>query len=321
MRNFASLTVTLIILAGPSAAADDFWQRKEEGWFWYEPYPAIEEQSVDPHSAQQADRLPADPQPADSELPETEPDDDGPRPLSHAWIKATLPLLEARAIDDPTPENVRAFYYVQRVMLDKSEAFANTAEMVVQGDPFIDETIRRPTATYAANTLNEHASDVTADLLRKIANYTGILFFFRSDCAPCHVLAPVLKRFADYYHFTVLPVSIDGQPLASGIYPDYQVDAGQAAYMGVEVTPSLHLMAPGEGIAPISIGAVSFTDLHRRTLIAALSAGWITQAEFDSASAVFRPHQPVLTPLPEDSDLADDPARLVALIRDRMRTR
>ena len=321
MRKFASLTAALTILAGPSAAADDFWLRKREGWFWYEPIPVAEKQAADPRPPREAGPLPADPPPADPEVLAPATNKHGAAPLSHAWIKANLPLLEARAIDNPTPENVRAFYYVQRVMLDKSEAFASAAEIVVQGDPFIDETIRRPTATYAANAQTEHASAATTDLLAKIASAAGILFFFRSDCAPCHVLAPVLKRFADYYDFTVLPVSIDGRPLPNGIYSNYQIDAGQAAYMGVEVTPSLYLMAPGEGIAPISVGAVSFTDLHRRTLIAALTAGWINQQEFDSSSPVFRPHQSVLESLPDNEKLVDDPTRLVELIRDRMRTR
>lgn len=323
MRTTLFLIVALVLFSSTAKANNNFWKNREQGWFWYETNPEKDVVPEDqPPTNESPEATPETLLKSEPEQKQSEPEKHGPAPLSHAWIKENLPLLQARAIDNPTVENVRAFYYVQRVMMDKSEKFATVAEQVVQGDPYIDETIRRPTATYAANAMNAEASEAAGKALDSLAEQAGILFFFRSDCGPCHVLAPVLKRFTDTYGFSVLPVSLDGRGLPSRIFPNFQKDDGQAAYMGVDITPSLFLMAPKrKSMTPIAIGAVSFTDLHRKTLIAAMEAGWITQDQFDATRAVRQVHKPLIAPLTNDDTLLDDPGRLVAVIREHMAER
>ncbi|BEI26481.1 conjugal transfer protein TraF [Vibrio cholerae] len=41
-----------------------------------------------------------------------------PSEISESWLKDNLNILLERAIDNPTEENVRKYFYAQKVMLD-----------------------------------------------------------------------------------------------------------------------------------------------------------------------------------------------------------
>jgi len=126
-------------------------------------------------------------------LAETAPE--GPKPLSAQWIREHIGAYRDAAIDDPTPQNVALYLYLQRVALDKSSRFAAATQRAVQRDPFLDEITRRPTATFAANLTNRQAGGNRDDLLRRIAETAGVLFFFRADCPYCEAQAPLLVFF------------------------------------------------------------------------------------------------------------------------------
>jgi conjugal transfer pilus assembly protein TraF len=142
----ALLSVLLVLSTAiplPSEAAG-FYFREQEGWFWYErePEPSLEESPVP--------RSPTAQTPAP--LAQTAPE--GPEPLSAKWIREHIGKYRDAAIDDPTPQNVALYLYLQRVALDKSRRFAAATQRAVQLDPFLDEITQRPTATFAANLTN-----------------------------------------------------------------------------------------------------------------------------------------------------------------------
>jgi hypothetical protein len=93
----------------------------------------------------------------------------------------------------PHPENVALYLYLQRVALDKSSRFAAATQRAVQRDPFLDEITQRPTATFAANLVNRQTGDHRDQILQRIAQSAGVLFFFRSDCPYCEAQAPLLR--------------------------------------------------------------------------------------------------------------------------------
>jgi conjugal transfer pilus assembly protein TraF len=201
-------------------------------------------------------------------------------------LKQNLEHYLNQAIDDPSPENVAAFYYLQRVMMDKAERFTNTARYVVMSDPQLDETVRRPVATYAANEANHQASVVAERALKAIAAQAGILFFFRSDCPYCHVQAPILAMLENAYGFKIYPVSLDGLPMPNGFFSQFKRDQGQAAMLGVEQTPALFLMKPPKQIVPLAQGALSLEEVTGRILLAAKEAGWIDASQYQTTQGI-----------------------------------
>lgn len=286
------------------SATARFFERHSEGWFWYE-------------NRSPADALPEKPK-AEPAPPITDKAEDPP-PLSAEWLRRNLPQYLDRAIDDPTPENVRAYYYLNRVWLDKGNKFSDVAQEVVTQDAFLDETSRRPLATYAANEMNRQAGLARSDALQEIARKAGIYFFFHSACRYCAVQAPVLKTFAESYGFAVMPVSLDGPPLPDGLYPNYRVDNGQAQQLGVEQTPAMFLARPPDRIVLLAQGALAFAELAERVMMAGKQLGLIDDERFERT----RPIQPVpsTAEITLDSDAALTPEALVDQIRKNARVR
>jgi conjugal transfer pilus assembly protein TraF len=254
-----------------------FFIDKERGWFWRE---------IEPQPRKQANSKPTPESkspPPDSRLfTSTKSAKPEPAPLTAEWFRKNLERYRDKAIDDPSPENVAAYYYLQRVMMDKAQRFTDVARHVVMSDPLLDENQRRPIATFAANEANHQAGLASEQALGLIARQAGILFFFRSDCPYCHIQAPLLSLLEMRFGFKVYAVSLDGKPMPGGLYADFHIDRGQAHLLGVVSTPALFLMKPPAEIVQLSQGTLSLDDLSGRILLAAKDSGWIDEATFEA---------------------------------------
>lgn len=263
-----------------AAIASSFYENGQEGWFWYREL----------HDLSTERRIPI---PKRSEGPSAA----GPSPFSTAWLKKQLPKFRERAIDDPSPENVAAFFALQRLAFDKAERFAKTASLLPVLYPKLDENLRRPQASFAAGISDRMAEKARDEALSRIAQVAGVFFFFRSDCPHCHAQAELLKVLEHRYGFSIFPISVDGLPLAG--YPDYRIDQGQAEALGVAITPALFLVNPearAERIQLIAQGALALPDLKQRIVDVAFKAGWIDRKTYEATLPV-RP----LYLLPESS--------------------
>ena len=303
MRALLSFLLLLPLALPLRPEAAGFYYREREGWFWYErePEPKLEEPPVPPP--------PTAPTPAP--LAETTPE--RPKPLSAEWIREHIGEYRDAAIDDPTPQNVALYLYLQRVALDKSSRFAAATQRAVQLDPFLDEITQRPTATFAANLTNRRAGDNRDAVLQRIAEMAGVLFFFRSDCPYCEAQAPLLQLLASRYGFSILPVSIDGAPLPGSTFPQFRQDRGQAQALGVVSTPALFLVRPPDAVVPLSQGLMSLAQLQERVVVAAVQAGWISEEEFTRTRPVTTDLTLDLAGLP--AKLPDDPEALLGALR------
>jgi conjugal transfer pilus assembly protein TraF len=223
-----------------------------------------------------------------------------------------LEIYRDQAIDAPSPENVAAYFYLQRVMMDKAHRFTDVAHEVVISDPRLDENVRRPISSFAVQAANRDASRTSQDSLTLVAKSTGILFFFRSDCTYCHLQAPLLKVLEDRYGFKVYPVSLDGLPMPGGLYSDFHHDQGQAAQLGVQATPSLFLLNPPGKVLPLSQGILSLDDLTNRILTVAHSEGLITDADYESTRGQNAVLPLITSSLPMAEGFPTDSATLIS---------
>lgn len=296
-----AMTVTEAVQMQPENA---FYNSGAEGWYWYkDPLP----EEIQPET------IPEPPVP-DEVPPEKEkapqkPVEQGPTPFTLKWVQEMLPKYQERAWDDPSPENVQAYFLVQRFAMDRANKFADVAQQVVIGNTLLDETMRRPSASFA-NTYIERASARNADaLLQKVAEKAGIFFFFRSDCRYCEAQAPLLGIF-EKLGFEILAVSLDGGELQSRKFANTHVDTGQAQQLGVQSTPAIFLMNEDGKFSAIGQTVMSYSDLRRRILIVALREGWVTEEEF-------RETQPYLNPN-DQHDLSEELPRLIKTSADPM---
>ena len=209
--------------------------------------------------------------------------------------------------------------------MDQSSRFARVSERVVQGDPVLDEITRRPTANFGANLADKQASAAGDALLERLAGETALWFFFRSDCPYCDAQAPLLEALVQRYGFAVLAVSLDGAGLADGTFPAFDIDRGQAEALGVISTPAMFLARPDQGaVAPIAQGLLSLAQLRDRIVLAAVQAGWVTEAEANrirSGPADARSAAATLAALPEDPSALLEALRATVLPDTRSDTR
>jgi conjugal transfer pilus assembly protein TraF len=184
-------------------------------------------------------------------------------------MQQRLETLKRVAVMNPTDDNLMAYMRFQRMVMDRSQVFADRWQRLVWREPSLDyASDGRPTNTLAIAAFDERQKERDTATVRQLATTHGLIFVFRSDCPFCHRFAPVLKRFAQQHGLTVLAVSLDGGTLPE--YPNARPDNGIAARLNARAVPAIYLTQPSRReFRPVSFGLMSDTDLLER--IAALA--------------------------------------------------
>jgi conjugal transfer pilus assembly protein TraF len=146
-------------------------------------------------------------------------------------IGAELSELKARAILDPSPENVTAYIRFQRAQLDRSSVFADVWQRALWQDPGLDYTLQRPVSTLGKRAWIDQRKGDRDGVMAHLAARYGVFYFYASSCGACDIFAPILKALSARYALPVLAVSMDGGPSAA--FPDYIVDSGQYEKLGL----------------------------------------------------------------------------------------
>jgi conjugal transfer pilus assembly protein TraF len=194
---------------GPGAPRDPFYcdQRQLGSWFYCDPAKAREAEKA---------RLAPAVVPAAQQL---------------AAISAQLDELKAKAILEPTSENLTAYMRYQREQLDRASTFADVWGRAVWQNPDLDYTLERPINALGKQTwLAERKADKAATL-KALSQRYGVFYFFSSACSACRVFSPIIRSLSDQYGLEVMAVSMDGGP--SDTFPRYAVDTGQYERMGL----------------------------------------------------------------------------------------
>lgn len=113
----SAATVTEAVQAQPE---NIFYRSGAEGWYWYQDPPKEEELPQQPE-------VKPEPKPAVAAKP-------APAPFTLKWVQEMLPKYRERAWDNPTQENVQAYFLVQRFAMDRATQFADVAQQVVVGN-------------------------------------------------------------------------------------------------------------------------------------------------------------------------------------------
>ena len=222
-----------------------YWRQHREGWFWYR-----------------------DPLPPKARPPATTPKKSKDL-TDFETLQQRLEELKRVAVMNPSDTNLLAYMRFQRMVMDKSQVFADRWQRLVWSAPDLDYGLSgRPTNAIAINVFDDQQRDRDGQTVRSLAATHGLIFVFRSDCPFCHRFAPILKRFEQDYGMTVLAVSLDGGTLPD--YPDARPDNGMAARLNATAVPALYLTAPARReIRPVGFGLMSMSDLLER--VAALA--------------------------------------------------
>ncbi|MEW9890021.1 MAG: conjugal transfer protein TraF [Candidatus Symbiodolus clandestinus] len=277
-----------------------FYERKSEGWFWYQ------QQPKEP-----------DPLPTITQAPTLESSTSvNPPALSAAWLRENLPKYKDPAWDNPTVENLQAFLYLQRYAIDRSQQFSDSAELAVVGDWHLDETVHRPEAAFASQKVDSQAGAAKQQLIKTLAQRFGLFFFFNSNCPQSQLLADILQVLQRRAGFTVLPISLDGQKLPDDLFPNFKVDSGHAALLGIQNAPALFLASPEGEFSAVGYNAMSLPELEHRLLLSARRQGWLTPEQFNQTRPLLNlQNLASKIPEPESTTLPIPPTELIQRLR------
>jgi conjugal transfer pilus assembly protein TraF len=183
-------------------------------------------------------------------------------------IGKQLDELKAQAILEPTEANVLAYIRFQREQLDRSSTFADVWQRALWQNPEDDYTLQRPVSTIGKRAwIDNRKADRNAAMARLSQRY-GVYYFYAQSCSACDIQAPILKSVSDSNHLSVVAVSMDGGP--NRVFPNYVVDSGQRARMGLpgNATPALVLFDTlTKRPIPIGTGLMAADEIMDRIFV------------------------------------------------------
>ncbi|MGR5178870.1 conjugal transfer protein TraF [Vibrio mediterranei] len=260
------------------AGFDQFYEEKEKGWYWYEQNQKPEEETV-PEPSNQPTVIP----------PKTNQDVQHERPLSQKWFRENFEKYRDAAMNNPhDQEAMRTYLYLEKYMVDRAMAFGYERQKAIYSDPFLDSTTRRSTANFGMRSMNIDAANQRKDVLKRLSERSGIVFFFRSDDDYSAQQAPLLMNIGKHYGFSIKPVSIDGNNLPNSPWNDSEIgiNQGQAEALGVQKIPAMFLyVAETNEFEMIAQGLQAQTQLEHRIMYAANRGSLISNNEFNTLKA------------------------------------
>lgn len=226
----------LIILHNKSAIAEIFYVDHAQGWHWYNNKEETENPAAEENPSKQM-----------------------------SVLKATIQQALDKAVLYPTDENVKNYIALQNKISNQSSNFANIWQKVLLENPDLNYALIHPTNTLAKQVDLDMQRKKEDDAITKLAQESGLFFFYSSSCGYCRKFAPIVKSFAKSYNMAIIPITIDGIALPE--FPNSRINQGQATKFKVTVEPSLFAVNPYTQKAyPISQGLISESDLRARIL-------------------------------------------------------
>ena len=180
-------------------------------------------------------------------------------------VTKELRELKAKAILEPTRENVISYIRFQREQLDRASLFSDVWQRAIWQQPDLDYTLERPVSTLAKRQWQDARSASRDTLMANLGKRYGLFYFFAQSCGACEVMSPIVKSVSGRWKLTVRAISTDGGP--SQHFQNYTVEAGQRARMGLKpkITPALVLWDSAQSRPiPIGYGIISADELQDR---------------------------------------------------------
>jgi conjugal transfer pilus assembly protein TraF len=129
--------------------------------------------------------------------------------------------------------------------------------------PSLDETLVHPVDQNARHVYYKEQHKKTMQRIMLLASEYGLFFFFRKNCSYCHHFAPIVKRFAQKYGWSVLPISLDGGTLHE--FPNAKQNNGIAERLNISHVPALIALHPKTGqLIPLAYGLTSESEIENR---------------------------------------------------------
>lgn len=162
----------------------------------------------------------------------------GEQAVNMDWLIKNYPLIEKRAIDNPTEANVSAHLYTKRIVMDKAQRFEEIHMKVVNEDPMLNENNRIPYASTGAQSIRNADYLAQQQAVRELSSIGGLVAFVDGSCRFCAQQMPILSMLKNNFDIETLVVSIDGKR-PKGYAGPLVTDNGLYKKLQLKLTPSV----------------------------------------------------------------------------------
>ncbi|MBI4595238.1 MAG: conjugal transfer protein TraF [Candidatus Tectomicrobia bacterium] len=235
---FAFLSFPLTVIS-----AEPWWEKKEEGWFFYN-----EKLHIEPESKPEVTTVHSENTP----------------PLFSEIMKKRGEELLSRAMEEPTMENVKAYMEHNQMMMALSKNFSLVWQRVLMSNPELLSGLL--TSDSDKDIYYRQSAERKKEALQKLGGESGLLFFYDTTCPYCVRQAKHLKSFQlDYPFFVVKAITMNGEVLPE--FPDSVPDNGIASRLGITAHPAIFLAFPPDRFERVATGLVTPGELRDKLLL------------------------------------------------------
>ena len=107
------------------------------------------------------------------------------------------PVLLERARSNPTEENFEAFYYVQRVILYKTQRLSIISARTIQKNPFLDKDSRYLGASSASDALATMGAPISLVIRNRANKVQALNEMFSNSCQLANALVSNTKKYLE----------------------------------------------------------------------------------------------------------------------------
>lgn len=249
MRGFVLISTAILMFVSQKGLCNQsFYKEHAKGWHWYETKLATPE-LVEPEErakpVQKEERTAMTP---------TE---------KVAAIRKDAEGKLHKAMILPTEENVISYIKAQEEVADRSQKFSEVWERVVYKNPGIDRTLKHPVSSDALRIARKEELEHKRAKIRDLRNEYGLMYFFKGDCKYCQGFASVVKGFAEFYNWEVMPIQIGDVGLKE--FPNAKKNNGTAENLGITGVPALIAVEPRtKKMIPLAYGYVKEGEIENR---------------------------------------------------------
>ena len=242
----------MILLSISSLSQASFFKDHAEGWFWYKDPLPEEEEELKPDLPKQEEK--ALEKTLEKERPFTKMTEEFQKDLKEA---------KAKAIWNPTPENVAVYQRLQQRSMNQAEGFAETWKYNLFTNPALDENVKHPMSQVGRHAEHDMERAQKDRLIQALKKDYGLFYFYKGNCPHCTNFSPIVKQFSTKHGWDLVAISTDGSP--NEVFADWQNDNGWSETLGVKMFPALFAVNPQTGdIIQVGYGLLSVQEMEER---------------------------------------------------------
>lgn len=227
-----------------------YLKEHEAGWYWHNEPPAVEKKKTK-----------AVKKPASKPSVPADPD--------KTWklIGKMAERARAKAILNPTPNNVAEARRIQRMIVNQASLFSERWMLDLLLHPEMDESLVNPSNSAARDVYNQRNDMIKEQAIYAIGQTSGLLYFYEGGEPYSERMAEVVRDFSNRYQMLVTAISVNDR--ISPLFPQSRTDSNLARQMGVRHIPAVFAMNPlSKKVMPIAYGLVSQSELKENILMA-----------------------------------------------------